>query len=188
MRSTTTTTAGRRPAAVLSLGAVLLFLGISALAGGVALTLNGSRPPQDWLGRIPLVDTWVVPGLVLGVGFGLGSVLVAYGVLFQPRWPWLSPVERITRHHWAWTATIGLGLGHISWIVLELFYLPELSVLQLVYGAVGVTLVSLPMLPSVGRHLAARAEGRGAVLRVPGPTAPDIGTAARTAIDRSRAR
>ena len=149
MTSTTTTTTARRPAAVLGLGAVLLFLGVTALAGGVALTFNGSRPPQDWLDRIPLVDTWVVPGLVLGVVFGLGSLIVAYGVLFRPRWSKLSPVERITRHHWAWTATIALGLGHITWIVLELFWVPA----AIVAATRGRMLAAAPVAPATGDAL-----------------------------------
>jgi hypothetical protein len=153
MLSTTTRTRGR-PTLVRVLAAVLVFLGLSALAGGCALTFGGSRPPQDWLDGIPLVDSWVVPGLVLGTGFGIGSLVVAYGVLVQPHWRWAHPVELFTRHHWSWSATFALGLGHVTWIVLELLYLPELSVLQLVYGAVGVALVTLPMLAPVRRHLA----------------------------------
>jgi hypothetical protein len=126
MASTATTTA-HRPTAVRSTVGVLVFLGISALAGGVALVLGvGAAPPADWLDEIPLIDSWVVPGLVLGLGFGVGSLLAAYGMLRRPRWAWLGALERLTRHHWSWIATIGIGVGHIAWIVLELIYLGKL--------------------------------------------------------------
>jgi hypothetical protein len=144
---------GHRPAPVLVLIVVLVFLGISAIAGGVALTVGGAQPPDDWLDAIPVVDTWTVPGLVLGIGFGFGSLLVAYGVLRRPRWPVLATVERATGYHWAWAGALLLGLGHVAWIVLELVYLPEPSALQAVYGAVGVALVALPALPAVRRYL-----------------------------------
>jgi hypothetical protein len=133
---------------------VLLFLGLSALAGGVALTLDvGAAPPRDWLDQIPLIDSWTGPGLVLGVGFGLGSLVAGYGMWRRPRWPWLRPVERLTRHDWPWIAAILIGAGHLGWIGLELVYLPELSILEAVYGAVGVALVLLPLLPSARNHL-----------------------------------
>jgi hypothetical protein len=146
----------RRPAPVLATVGVLLFLGVSALAGGAAMVAGGgAAPPDEWLDRIPLIDGWTVPGLVLGVGFGLGSLVAAYGMLRRPRWPWLRFVERLTRHHWSWIATVLIGLGHVVWIGLELAYLPEPSALQAVYGAVGVALLLLPLAPSVRAYLAA---------------------------------
>ena len=39
------------------------------------------------------------------------------------------------------------------WILLEVLYLPELSWLQFVYGAVGIALLALPMLTSVQGYL-----------------------------------
>lgn len=145
-----------RPAPVLTTIGVLVFLGITAMAGGGALVFNlGAAPPGDWLDRIPLIDSWLVPGLVLGVGFGLGSLVAAYGVLRKPRWRWAGFVERLTRYHWSWMTTVLIGLGHVAWIALELTYLPELSVLQVVYGGVGVALVLLPLLTPVRTYLRA---------------------------------
>ncbi|HTJ34694.1 MAG TPA: hypothetical protein VL738_15825 [Dactylosporangium sp.] len=57
----------RRPMAAWATIGVLGFLGVSAVAG-----------------RVALIDTWVVPGLVPGIGFGPGSLLAAYGVLRRP--------------------------------------------------------------------------------------------------------
>jgi hypothetical protein len=151
----TVTPTNHRPAAVRATIGVLIFLGISAIAGGAALALGvGAAPPADWLDDIPLIDSWVVPGLVLGIGFGVGSLLAAYGMSRRPRWPWLGFIERLTRHHWSWMATVLIGVGHVAWIVLELIYLRETSDLQVVYGATGVVLIALPMHPAVRRHLA----------------------------------
>lgn len=159
MAITVTPTATRhRPVAVWATIGTLVFLGISAAAGGVAMVFGiGATPPRSWLDPIPLIDTWVVPGLVLGVGFGLGSLLAAYGVLRRPGWAWLRFAERLTRHHWSWITTILIGLGHIAWIGLELVYLPQLSGLQAVYGGVGAALLLLPLHPAVREYLAAPA-------------------------------
>jgi hypothetical protein len=145
--------AHHRPASVKTATGLLLFLGISAIAGGTAMVLDpgGAAPPVEWLDDIPVVDGWTLPGLVLGVGFGLGSLLTAYGVLRRPRWAWARPIERIVGHHWSWPATLGLGLGQVAWIALELAYLPQLSALQAIYGGVGLALLLLSLHPAV-RH------------------------------------
>jgi len=145
-----------RPMPVVTTIAMLVFLGISAVFGGIELTFGiwaTDTFPADWLQRVPLIDSWVVPGLVLGIGFGIGSLLTAYGMLYRPRWAWLGPVERATGRHWSWAVTIAIGLGHLVWIGLELVYLPGVSPLEVVYGGVGAALVVLPTLPSARNHL-----------------------------------
>ena len=76
--------AAHRPAPVVALAGVLWLLGITATGGGMALLLGAAQPPADWLDGIPVVDTWTVPALVLGFGFGVGSLLVGYGVWRRP--------------------------------------------------------------------------------------------------------
>lgn len=149
----TVTVSTGRPASVLTTVGLLGFLGISATAGGIALAGGGAAPPDRWLSEIPLVDNWVVPGLVLGLGFGAGSLVTAYGMLRRPRWSWLRGIEKLTGYHWSWLATILIGLGHTIWIGLELMFLPELSWLQVVYGAVAIGLLTLPWLKPVRLYL-----------------------------------
>jgi len=159
MTVTRSTTAARhRPASVVAIISVLVFLGLTAVAGGIELTFGiwaTDSFPTDSLDRVPFIDSWLVPGLVLGIGFGLGSLVTAFGMLRRPRWQWLVSVERVTGHHWSWAATIAIGLGQVLWILLELVYLPGVSPLQVVYGGVGVALVLLPMLESVRTDLQA---------------------------------
>jgi hypothetical protein len=141
-----------RPAAAWTTAGVLVFLGVSASARGVAMVFGIGPPlPPDWLDAIPLIDSWVVPGVVLGVGFGLGSLLVAYGVLRRPG----RFAEGLTGRHWSWLATVLIGGCQVVWIGLELIFLPQLSVLEAVYGGVGVALVLLPTRSSVRAYLAA---------------------------------
>src|SRR4029453_4719287 len=93
-----TVTSGRtnRPFTASLTVAVLLFLGVSAVGGGLAM-VTGYTPPQKWLDAIPLVNSWIIPGLVLGLGFGAGSLVVARGVAFRPAWRRTERVERATR-------------------------------------------------------------------------------------------
>ena len=111
----------RRPWPVVALIALLLLLGISALAGGLAMVsgVGGETMlPQAWLDGIPLIDSWVFPGLVLGLGFGVGSLVVAYGVIRRPVWHWLDWVESRTGHHWSWAGALIIGAGQVVWILL----------------------------------------------------------------------
>jgi hypothetical protein len=142
-----------RPPTVWTFIVVLAFLGITAVGGGVAM-LSGFTPPDSWLDDIPLIDTWTIPGLVLSLVFGAGSLITAYGVIRRPSWAWLSGVQRLTGQHWSWAAGLLLGLGQVVWISLELAYLRDRSALQVVYATTGLLLVLLPVLPSVRRHLA----------------------------------
>jgi hypothetical protein len=144
-----------RPMPVQVTAGVLGFLGLSALGGAASMLTGLGAPPAAWLDALPFVDSWLLPGLVLGLGFGAGSLVTAHGMLRRPQWSWLRAVQELTGRHWSWLATLLLGLGQVLWIALEVIYLPELSVLQIVYAAVGFTLLLLPLHRQVRDYLAA---------------------------------
>ncbi len=77
---TTVTVSTDRPRSVLATTGLLGFLGVSATGGGITLVGGSAAPPDHWLPEFPAVDSWVVPGMVLGLGFGLGSLVTAYGM------------------------------------------------------------------------------------------------------------
>lgn len=134
---------------------LLVFLGVSGLFGGTGLVFGiwGLQLiPREPLDRIPFIDSWLVPGLVLLVVFGLGSLTAAYGIRRKPAWSWLEVVRRLTGQHWSWAATVLLGLGQIAWLLIEWIYI-GMSPLLVIYGAVGAALVTLPLLGAVRRYL-----------------------------------
>ena len=143
-------TVATRGAPVLATIVVLLFLGLTALPSGVVMLVGGTDVfPAEWVDAFPVIDSLVLPGLVLLLGFGVGSLLTAYAVLRRPAWPVLDLVERWTDHHWSWLATLLLGAGQVVWIALELAYLDTVSFLQPFYGAIGLLLLLLPATRSV---------------------------------------
>ena len=145
-------TTRRSPASKITI-ALLFLLGITALGGGLAMVLGlgneSTMLPDEWLADLPLIDSWVIPGLVLAIGFGLGSLLVGYGMVRRPDWAWTEPVTRSTGYHWSWAGTLMIGVGHVLWILLQLVFLPGLSALQAIYGMIGLTLTTLPLARSV---------------------------------------
>ena len=97
----------------------LILLGIGAIAGGAALVAapDGSVMHFDpaILGGSPFRD-FLVPGLILGGLFGIGSFVVA--------WP------ASARARPAPFCAFAIGCGQMVWIVVELAIIRELSFLH----------------------------------------------------------
>jgi hypothetical protein len=109
--STTVATAPTRAARIGRAVAIafLLLLGLGALAGGIALVTapDGSNMgfEPSLLAGSPFPD-YLVPGLVLGGLFGVGSFVVAgLGVRNHPSAPFLA---------------FAIGCGQMLWIVIQL--------------------------------------------------------------------
>jgi hypothetical protein len=104
----------------------LVLLGIGALAGGVALVArpDGSVMHFDvqLLAGSPFRD-YLIPGLILGILFGIGSfVVAALGLLHWRVAPFLA---------------FAIGMAQMIWIVVELAIIRELSFLHPTFFAVG---------------------------------------------------
>lgn len=143
-----------RPIPVILITALLALLGVGAVGGGLAMLfgVGGFMLPDEYLEMLPLVDNWIVPGLVLLLVFGIGSLVTLYGVWARPRWDWLGWLEKATGHHWSWIAAILLGFGQMIWITLEIVSIP-FSFLMPTFGLVGLALALLPWLHSVRHYL-----------------------------------
>jgi hypothetical protein len=106
-----------------------LFSAISAVAGGVHL-MAGSRhlPPLVALAHTPF-ETFLVPGLLLALVVGASSLACA--TFAWRRWP-SAP-----------DATMFAGGALSVWIIAEVAIMRELHWLHLVFGALGIALLSL---------------------------------------------
>ena len=111
--------------------AFLVLLGIGALAGGVALVASpdGSAMKFDTslLAGSPFSD-FLVPGLVLGGVFGVGSLVVAVLGLRHSR---IAPF-----------AAFAIGVAQMIWIVVELAIIRELSFLHPTMFIVGLVIAA----------------------------------------------
>jgi hypothetical protein len=111
--------------------ACLVLLGLGALAGGIALV---SRPDGSvmhfdvsLLAGSPFRD-YLVPGLILGGLFGVGSLAVAALGLRQWR---IAPF-----------LACAIGCAQMIWIVVELAIIRELSFLHPTFFGVGLLLAA----------------------------------------------
>ena len=111
--------------------AFLVLLGLGALAGGVALVAkpDGSVMHFDpaLLAGSPFAD-FMIPGLILGLVFGVGSFVVAGMGLAHVR---IAPF-----------LAFAIGCGQMIWIVVELAIIQELSFLHPVCFAIGLVIAA----------------------------------------------
>jgi hypothetical protein len=109
--------------------ALLVVLGLMALGGGAALVYkpDGSfmQMPLSWLTGSPFPD-FMVPGLILGGFFGLGSLLVAVVGLRSWR---LAPF-----------LAFAIGCGQMIWIVVELAIIRGVSILHPICFGIGLAI------------------------------------------------
>jgi hypothetical protein len=111
--------------------AFLGLLGLGALAGGIALVArpDGSVMHFDvaLLAGSPFAD-YVVPGLILGGLFGVGSFVVA--------------AVGLARFRVAPFLALAIGGGQMIWIVVELAVIRELSFLHPLFFGVGLIIAA----------------------------------------------
>lgn len=130
----------RRPASVLALLLLLGFQGLSGVAGGLGLVYDPSGSTMglspELLAASPFGD-YLVPGLVLLLVLGVVPCVVAIAL-------W-------NRRRWARIAGLFVGGALVLWIGVQIALIGYRAEppLQLVYGAIGVTIVGLAFLPSV---------------------------------------
>lgn len=108
---------------------LLTLLGCGAIGGGLALVTrpDGSVMHFDpgLLAGSPFTD-FLVPGLILGGLFGIGSfVVIALGLRHAPVAPFLA---------------FAIGCGQMIWITVELAVIRELSFLHPTFFVVGLAI------------------------------------------------
>jgi hypothetical protein len=129
-----------RAASSYLLMALLLFQGLSGIAGGIGLVGDPSgdslQISLSLLEGTPFND-YLIPGLILLVVLGIAPLIVLYGLWKQ--------------RYWGWLGSLAIGVGLIIWIgvqILLIGYQPQ-PPLQLIYGALGIAIVSTALAPAV---------------------------------------
>ncbi|MDZ7722891.1 MAG: hypothetical protein U5R06_08800 [candidate division KSB1 bacterium] len=132
-----------RPVSVYLLMILMLFQGLSGLAGGIGLVLDPSgksmQIPLEWLQGSPFT-TYLIPGIVLFAVLGLFPLVVFIGLL--KRW------------RLAWYASLLIGIALMIWLTVEIMvigYQPQ-PPLQVIYGLVGIGILTTVLLPSVKKN------------------------------------
>lgn len=133
----------------------LAFLSVSAAFGGIVLVINPTGGligmPISLLRFSPFHD-FLIPGLILGIVFGIGSLAAILALWFRPAWSLASWLTRATGEHWAWSVALMIGLGQVIWIVTQMLMMRGVSVLHFLYGGLGLLIVFLSFEPNLRRY------------------------------------
>lgn len=155
----------KKPGTVILLFVLQAFLGLGAIGGGLVLLADPSGEmlgmPASVLERSPF-HNFVIPGILLLVIFGLLPLLVLYGLVKKPEWPWgygLTPFKSL---HAAWSFSLYIGFGQIIWIMVQTFMMNAVSIIHVFYMSLGMLIQIVTLLPAVQRYfmLDGRAERR----------------------------
>lgn len=115
----------RRRSALVAIEAVV---GVNAM-GGMAYALGGARAvPSEWLDGTPF-DSYVIPGVYLGVVVGGSCVLAAYAAARD--------------HHLARPAAVAAAAVMETWIAAQVAMIGYRSALQPVVAAAGLAVAVL---------------------------------------------
>ncbi|MFC2156534.1 hypothetical protein ACFLT9_01725 [Acidobacteriota bacterium] len=108
------------------LGVLQLLIGLGAVGGGLALVLEPSGSnlgtPLEMLKRTPF-STYLIPGIVLLVVNGLGSLLGA--------------AASFTRHRYAGAIAMALGGFLVTWIIIQVYWFSGFHWLHVLYLSLG---------------------------------------------------
>ncbi|MFN2236830.1 MAG: DUF2127 domain-containing protein [Anaerolineales bacterium] len=113
---------------------LFVFLSLSGLFG-ILFLIDPSGDlvgmPLSHLDNLP-IDTFFLPGLYLLIVYGIGSAVIAYGLLRQLFW---API-----------AGLLLGLVLIGWVIGQIILWGEPAMLQYLYLSVGVAIFLLSLM------------------------------------------
>lgn len=105
-----------------------LFVGLTAVSGGIAILLGAFQMPSEWLHNTPF-SSYLVPGMMLAVFVG-GSALVA-------------AVAVMVRSEWDALASLVAGVILAGWIVSQVIMLGFQAGLQPFYFVLSLLILGL---------------------------------------------
>jgi hypothetical protein len=129
----------------------LVFLAFGGLYGGIAMLLDPSGVLLDMDMILPLlpVPNYILPGLFLIAVMGVAPLVLSFGLLARPHWPWIETLTRWSSHYWAWTGTLVLGLVLLTWLAIQAVIIGFNAGIQYVMVVNGLALLGLALWPSI---------------------------------------
>ena len=135
--------------------ALLGFLSLGACYGGIVLILSpdGSffKMPLDLLSNSPF-KTFLIPGIILLVTFGVFPVFVIYALIKKPKSVFFNKLNLLYDYHFAWTFAVYIGFGQIIWINVQTLLFNSVDLIQTIYSSLGILIICIALLPQTRNH------------------------------------
>ena len=144
----------KRPFELWLLIALMLFLGLGGLFGGILMLLDPSGALIQMANVLPLlpVHDFMPPGLFLLFVMGVKPLAPAYGLLARPDWRWVQRWFNWSGHHWAWFGTVVIGAVLGIWLLIQALYIGFIRPIQYVTAVNGALILLFALAPRVRKH------------------------------------
>lgn len=147
--------AGKRPFACTLLLVLQALLGFGALFGGGALMIDPSGAmigmPPDLLKSSPF-DSFLIPAIILFSMLGVVPLIVGLGLWRKWHWNLANILNVYKNIYWAWTFSLYIGFALLVWIFIQTYLIQAVSVVHLIYFALGLMIQIVTLLPSVRQY------------------------------------
>lgn len=107
--------------------------------------------PFSVLERSPF-DSFLIPGLLLLLIFGLLPLIVLYGLVKKPDWRRYAGLVPFKELHPAWTFSLYIGFGQTIWIMVQTYMMNAVSVVHIFYTCLGLLIPAVTLLPPVQKY------------------------------------
>lgn len=131
------------------------FLAVGAIYGGISLM----NDPTGECIKLPITflegsifASYLIPGVILFLTLGFFPLFLIFPLIFKPRWPVIDKLNIYKSYHWAWTYTLYTAIMLIIWIDVQVLILKTGSVIQGIFGLLGVFMLILALSPRVKRY------------------------------------
>ncbi|PQP85094.1 hypothetical protein C0Q44_11580 [Paenibacillus sp. PCH8] len=104
---------------------------------------------ESWgLERSPF-PSFLIPGIILLLVLGVMPVLIGISLLRRHHWGLGERLNLYPDRYWAWTFSLYTGFALIIWIMVQVYWIQDVSIIHLVYFAWGVGIQVVTLLPGV---------------------------------------
>ena len=134
---------------------LIILLSIGGISGGISLIISpdGSllQMPVTVLKKSPFTD-FLIPGCILFVFIGVLPAILAYSLIWMPKWRFPEILNIYKKMYWCWTYTLYSGIILIIWMDVEIAMIGYGSIIQLLYLFYGLAVIITSLLPPVIKY------------------------------------
>ncbi|WP_340014007.1 hypothetical protein [Paenibacillus sp. FSL K6-1318] len=127
-------------------------LGLGAIVGGVILIMDPSGSmvnlPESLLEHSPFAN-FLFPGIILLLVLGVMPIMIAISLIRYVHWGLGERLNLYSDRYWAWTFSLYTGFALIIWIMVQVYWIQDVSLIHLVYFAWGVGIQVVTLLPGI---------------------------------------
>ncbi|WP_405130638.1 hypothetical protein MHB43_24345 [Paenibacillus sp. FSL H8-0317] len=128
------------------------FLGMGAIVGGSILIMDptGSMVnlPDSVLEHSPFTS-FLFPGIILLLVLGVMPLVIGISLMRYVHWELGETLNLYPDRYWAWTFSLYTGFALIIWIMVQVYWIQDVSIIHLVYFAWGVGIQVVTLWPGV---------------------------------------